>query len=67
MNFLNFINHLRTQNCFVIRVRETAHHSIYQNQTNKKITSIITQEEIKNNLVRKICKDLEISLPSNFQ
>lgn len=61
----NFIKHLQKQNCLFIR--EGSNHSIYQNQINKKITSVPRHREIKNNLVRKICKDLEIEPPSNFQ
>jgi predicted RNA binding protein YcfA (HicA-like mRNA interferase family) len=61
----NFIKHLQKQNCLLIR--EGGNHSIYQNQINKKITSVPRHKEIKNFLIRKICKDLEIQPPSNFQ
>lgn len=61
----NFIKYLQKQNCFLIR--EGGNHSIFQNQANKKITSVPRHKEIKNNLVRKICKDLEIQTPENFQ
>ena len=61
----NFIKFLKQQNCVLIR--EGANHSIFQNQENKKISSVPRHKEIKNNLVRKICRDLEISNPSNFQ
>ena len=61
----NFIKYLQKQNCLLIR--EGGNHSIYQNQVNKKITSVPRHKEIKNILVRKICKDLEIPSPQNFQ
>ncbi len=47
--------------------REGGHHSIYQNAVNKKISSAPRHKEVKNNLVRKICKDLEIPIPANMQ
>ncbi len=53
------------QNCLLIR--EGGNHSIWQNQTNKKISSLPRHKEIKNNLIRKICKDLEIPAPESFQ
>lgn len=61
----NFIKYLQKQNCLLIC--EGGNHSIYQNQVNKKITSVPRHKEIKNILVRKICKDLEIPSPQNFQ
>ena len=61
----NFIKHLNKHNCLLIR--EGGNHSIFQNYSNKKISSVPRHKEIKNNLCRKICKDLEIPLPENFQ
>jgi len=65
MKTSNFIKFLNQQNCLL--VREGGNHSIYQNQTNKKISSVPRHKEVKNNLVRKICRDLEIPPPQNFQ
>jgi predicted RNA binding protein YcfA (HicA-like mRNA interferase family) len=56
---------LNKNNCPLIR--EGGNHSIFQNSLNKKISSLPRHKEVKNNLVRKICKDLEIALPENFQ
>jgi predicted RNA binding protein YcfA (HicA-like mRNA interferase family) len=42
----NFIKHLQKQNCLLIR--EGGNHAIYQNQVNKKITSVPRHKEIKN-------------------
>lgn len=61
----NLIKYLNQQNCLLIR--EGGNHSIYQNQLNKKITSIPRHKEVKNNLVKKICKDLDIPAPESFQ
>ena len=65
MKTVNFHKYLLKQNCNLIR--EGGKHSIYQNQVNKKISSVPGHKEIKNNLVRKICRDLEITVPENFQ
>lgn len=65
MKTTNFIKFLNLQDCLLIR--EGGSHSIFQNQKNKKITSVPRHKEIKNNLVKKICRDLEIASPQNFQ
>ena len=65
MKTVNFHKYLLKQNFHLIR--EGGNHSIYQNQVNKNISSVPWHKEIKNNLVRKICKDLEISAPESFQ
>lgn len=61
----NFIRYLNEQNCQLIR--EGGNHSIFRNQSNRKISSIPRHKEVKNNLVRKICKDLDIAIPASFQ
>jgi len=61
----NFIRHLTLHQCNLIR--EGGNHSIFQNAENKKISSVPRHKEVKNNLVRKICKDLEIPVPPNLQ
>ncbi len=61
----NFIRHLTLHQCNLIR--EGGNHSIFQNAVNKKISSVRRHKEVKNNLVRKICKDLEIPVPPNLQ
>ncbi len=60
----NFIRHLTLHQCNLIR--EGGNHSIFQNAVNKKISSVSRHKEVKNNLVRKICKDLEIPVPPNL-
>ncbi len=64
MKTTNFIKFLSLQDCLLIR--EGGNHSIFQNQKNKKLSSVPRHKEIKNYLVKKICRDLEISPPSNF-
>jgi predicted RNA binding protein YcfA (HicA-like mRNA interferase family) len=65
MKIKAFLRHLQKQNC--LSIREGGNHTIFQNQFNKKISSVPRHKEVKNNLVRKICKDPEISTPENFQ
>lgn len=65
MKTVNFLKHLTLHNCVLIR--EGGNHSVFQNQLNRKISSVPRHKEIKNNLCRKICKDLEISVPNSFQ
>jgi mRNA interferase HicA len=61
MKIVDFIKHLRANGCELLR--EGANHSIYINKLNNKISTVPRHKEIKNNLCRKICKDLEISSP----
>lgn len=65
MKTINFIRYLKNHNCILLR--EGGNHSVFQNDLNKKISSVPRHKEVKNNLVRKICKDLEISTPENLQ
>jgi len=65
MKTANFLRHLKENNCNLIR--EGGNHSIFQNGSNKNISSVPRHREIKNFLVKKICKDLDISPPENFQ
>ncbi|MBI5218278.1 MAG: type II toxin-antitoxin system HicA family toxin [Bacteroidia bacterium] len=61
MKIVDFIRHLRIHRCELLR--EGGNHSIYINTVNNKISSVPRHKEIKNNLCRKICKDLEIPSP----
>lgn len=65
MKTKEFIKFLNQQDCLL--VREGSNHSIFQNQKNKKVSSVPRHKEVKNNLARKICRDLEIPSPPNFQ
>jgi len=61
MKSLDFLRHLRVHRC--VLYREGGNHSIYINTVNNKISAVPRHKEIKNNLCRKICKDLEIPTP----
>ncbi|HBX49728.1 MAG TPA: addiction module toxin, HicA family [Bacteroidales bacterium] len=61
MKIVDFIRHLRVHRCELLR--EGGSHSIYMNIVNNKLSSVPRHKEIKNNLCRRICKDLEIPLP----
>jgi len=55
------IKHLKNNNCFFLR--EGTKHSIYINVDNNQISAVPRHRELKRNICRKICKDLEISSP----
>jgi mRNA interferase HicA len=57
----DFITHLEKNKCLF--KREGGSHTIYINPLNNKISTIPRHKEIKENLVKKICKDLEIPAP----
>ncbi|MBC8146607.1 MAG: type II toxin-antitoxin system HicA family toxin [Bacteroidetes bacterium] len=61
MKIFDFKKHLRVHRCELFR--EGGNHSIYINKVNNKISSVPRHKEIKNNLCKKICKDLEIPSP----
>ncbi len=56
-----FLKHLRMWGCFL--KREGANHSVYFNARNRKMESIPRHAEIDNDLVRGICRRLEIPSP----
>ncbi|EKD70299.1 MAG: hypothetical protein ACD_46C00576G0006 [uncultured bacterium] len=58
MKLKDLEKHLKTHKCEM--KREGGNHTIWENISNKKIASIPRHREIKNNLVRKICKELDI-------
>ncbi len=53
-----FLKHLKKNSC--VLVREGSKHSIYKNTSNGKMSTLPRHSEIKEELCRKICKDLEI-------
>ena len=55
------IRHLLMHNCRLLR--EGSRHSIWQNIISGKLTAVPRHKEIKDLLVRKICKDLDIEAP----
>ena len=55
------IRHLEGQGCHW--VREGRKHTVYRNAANGRQSTVPRHAEIKNGLVRKICRDLEIPSP----
>jgi mRNA interferase HicA len=55
------IRHLEANGCQL--VREGGRHSVYRNAVNGRQSTVPRHSEIKNGLVRKICRDLEIPRP----
>ena len=56
-----FLRHLRSCGCFL--KREGGNHTIYVNSQNGEWQSVPRHREIDNQLVRRICRKLEISHP----
>ena len=61
MKLNDFTRFLLNNNCKLLR--QGAKHSIFINTINNKLSSVPRHKEIKNNLCRKICKDLDIPAP----
>lgn len=55
------IRHLEEHGCELFR--EGKKHTLYWKPSNKKTTSVPRHTEIVNELVRKICKDVDIPSP----
>lgn len=55
------LNHLKRHGCDLRR--EGANHSIYRNTTTGETAPVPRHSEIKDNLARKICRDLSIPPP----
>lgn len=57
----DLIRHLEQNGCKLLR--EGRRHTVYYNPLNRKTSTVPRHSEIVNVLAKKICKDLEISLP----
>jgi len=53
-----FIKYLEKNNCAIIR--EGGSHTLYRNISNSQMSTVPRHPDIKENLCRKICKDLGI-------
>ena len=53
-----FIKYLEDHHCFI--VREGGKHTLYKNSKTGNLSTVPRHHEIKENLCRKICKDLGI-------
>jgi len=58
MKRIKFIKYLDKNDCALIR--EGSSHTLYRNISNGKVSTVPRHAEIKENLCRKICKDLGI-------
>ena len=56
-----FIAYVKSNGCYL--AREGGRHSIYVNGDNGKYSAVPRHAEIKDNLVKEICKDLDIPYP----
>jgi mRNA interferase HicA len=61
MKRVDLIRHLERQGCEL--KREGGEHSIYRNPATNRQTSVPRHREIRETLVKLICKQLEIDLP----
>jgi len=57
----DFIRHLESHGC--VFLREGGSHTVYVNPELRKTSTVPRHREIYENLVRKICQDLEIEEP----
>ena len=62
MKRIKLIKHLERNGCYLLR--EGSNHSIYYNPMNSRLSTMPRHNEIKFFIANKICKDLEISLPT---
>lgn len=58
------IKHLGKEGCGLLR--EGSKHSVYVNRARLRVSTIPRHNEIDDSLARKICRDLEISLPHSL-
>ncbi len=56
----DLIRHLEVHGCR--RLREGGNHTVYVNPEKRKVSTVPRHREIDEDLVRKICRDLEIPL-----
>jgi len=58
---VDLIRHLEACGCRLLR--EGGSHSVYVNTTTRKVSTVPRHREVKEYLVRKICRDLEVCAP----
>ena len=58
----DLIRHLLDHGCLLLR--EGGRHSVFWNPQNRRTSAVPRHSEIREALVRKICKDLDIPAPS---
>ena len=57
----DLVGHLELHGCRFLR--EGGSHSVYLNPTTRKISTVPRHREVNDDLVRKICRDLEVPAP----
>lgn len=55
------VRHIEFHGCRLLR--EGGRHSVYMNPEMKKVSTVPRHREVNEELVRKICRDLEIPMP----
>jgi mRNA interferase HicA len=58
---IDLIRHVESHGCRLLR--EGSNHSVYLNDSKRKVSTIPRHREIDDYLARKICRDLEIPRP----
>jgi predicted RNA binding protein YcfA (HicA-like mRNA interferase family) len=58
---IDLIRHLEKRGCELLR--EGGNHSVYVNRTSRKTSTVPRHRNINDFLVRKICRDLDVSDP----
>jgi hypothetical protein len=58
---IDLIRHVESHGCRLLR--EGSNHSVYLNESKRKVSTIPRHREIDEYLARKICRDLEIPRP----
>ena len=62
MKRIDLVRHLNAHGCRLLR--EGANHSVYVNSAAHKASTVPRHREIDEFLARKICRDLEVPVPS---
>lgn len=57
----DLVRHVEVHGCRLLR--EGSKHTVYVNPEMKKVSTVPRHREIDEDLVRKICRDLEIPIP----
>ena len=57
----DLVRHVEVHGCRLLR--EGSKHTVYVNPDMKKVSTVPRHREIDEDLVRKICRDLEIPMP----
>lgn len=62
MKRIDLVRHLEAHDCRLLR--EGANHSVYGNPGARKTSTVPRHREIDEFLARKICRDLQVPVPS---